>query len=75
MVVEPLTLLVVKLRPSLAALLDAEVADELFHTHHLFVFITRVPAEEGDEVHHRLREVTALTVARGYFIRLGINPT
>ena len=74
MVVEPLALLVVKLRPSLAALLDAEVADELFHTHHFLVFITGVPAEEGNEVHNGLGEVTALAVARGHLTRLGIDP-
>ena len=36
--------------------------------------ITGVPAEECDEVHDSLGEVTTLTVARGHLTRLGIDP-
>ena len=63
MMVEPLALLVVELSTSLAALLDTEVADQLFHAHDFLVVITGIPAEECDEVHDSLGEVTALTVA------------
>ena len=74
MMVEPLALLVVELSASLAALLDTEVADQLFHAHDFLVVITGVPAEECDEVHDSLGEVTALAVARRHLTRLGIDP-
>ena len=38
------------------------------------MIITGVPAEECDEVHDSLGEVTALAVARGHLTRLGIDP-
>ena len=61
--VKPFALLIVELGTALAHTAQRETLNKLLHGEHLIVTL-RVPAQQSQEVNHRLREVASLTVTR-----------
>ena len=73
LVVEPLALLEVEFGALARTVVDGKFLDELVHREHLAV-VTGIPAQQGEEVDHGLRQVTGLTVAAGVLTALGVVP-
>ena len=54
-------------------MVEREFGDKLLHVHQ-FAVIARVPAQESEEIHHGLGQITFLAISRGDFARLGVVP-
>ena len=59
--VEPFAFLVIEFRAGFGHAVKAELLNQLVHRVQLFVSAT-VPTEQCQEVNHRLRQITALTI-------------
>ena len=59
--VKPFTLLIVKFSTCFRYTIQREVLYQLLHCVHFFI-ATAVPSEQGQEINHSLRQVTALAV-------------
>ena len=72
-VVKPLPFDVIKLCAGFRTFRQVEKSDEVVHTQQLLV-VARIPAEQGQEIHHRFRQVAALAIARRSLARFWVCP-
>ncbi len=72
-VVKPLALLKVELCAALRAVLEGEEVDELVDGKD-FLVVAWIPAEQGKEINHSLRQIARLAVARRDFARFRVLP-